>query len=192
MSRTTDKDRYPCAWTFGGYHIDVDVIRRDCQPGDCFAPSHSWGGGGLWAGDDTWRVLRRQLATRNLAVACVGQRPFILPMSTLPRLPLLRTLATQAVEDATARAALKDCLQEQFDSLTRPAITALARLIVNACRKSPGKHRDTPGGDLHAPSPAQQRKAAEAEAKRADLARRSLKLSKLQRELLRFARDHAE
>jgi hypothetical protein len=115
----------------------------------------------------------------------MGRRFFIVPLATLPQVPLLRQLAAASKQDRAARAALSDFLEEGFEGAFGARRPALARVFAGACAESPGKHAAVPGGDLEAPPPPEARVTTLARLRQA-----TTKLSKLQRSLLHFARDY--
>jgi hypothetical protein len=175
-------------------HGEAASVMEACRPGDWIEDRGP---------DRAWQALRRGLAMRGLAVVSVGRRLFVAPEAAEAQLPLLRQLASAWGEDRVARAALKDLAAELFGP--RPG---LAQALADGCRRahasgrtagegspappagdSPppageGGHRQVPGGGLTTsplPTPGAALRAA---------TKPAAKLSKLQRALLLFARDH--
>jgi hypothetical protein len=163
---------------------DAEEIVARGRPGERIAAGGHWNG---------WRGLRHQLAVRGLAVIAVGQRFYLAPAAAVPRVPLLRQLAAAAKEDPAGRAALADFIDEAFDPPSAGMKAVLVRTFVRACADSPGSHAAVPGGTVDAgPRPAEVMKPAAVNAAAVhDLPRRVAKLSKLQRSVLRLARDYA-
>jgi DNA-binding MarR family transcriptional regulator len=164
-------------WRQGSETPPIDF--EACKAGDRLAPvgkAHKW------------RTLRLGLAARGLALASVGKALFVLPADVLHRLPLLRELAA----DPTAKGILRDLVEEAFDAHGAEA-KSLAGFLAGAGASADGEHRDLPGGDLEAFAKRERQEKQKLVEAQMNSARRAYakvsRLSKLQRALLRFARE---
>jgi hypothetical protein len=164
--------------------------------------------------EEAWRGLRHHLAARGLVVVSVGQRLFLAPAEVESRVPLLQQLATAAVTDAGAAAALQDLVLELFGpvpGLAEQIAEAGQRAVEQAEREEPDDdddddaddsplprtalpaHCSVPGGPL-AGNPQARKRPPPATIdlhREREAARRVAKLGKLQRSVLTFARDYA-